>query len=386
MRTTHVVLRIPGFYANLEKELNPALDGRPVVVCAGSGLRAVVLSACPLAARGGAHPGARLGDIAIPGLVVVPASAEKYADGTHRVIRALAEELPEVRPLRPGVFAARWEGGIRYLARAVDASRLRVAAAGFNGSWGIASQLACAEIAAARARSGETVNVPAGGERAFLELLPLSLLPDLGARQLDALKEMGVRTFGDLAELPNAALRRLFGPEGPLVREIALSGRRPALRRQWRGLRRLGEDAENPAILHAAIADLVADGVGEIYASGHRPGTFLLTLMYADRRRTTGSIHPDGLQHEGHWQAAAHRLASELWKRRVRIGEVRVAIVYGKPAARQLTLFVPEQRQERDYRLTAAIQRIRQRLGGMAVCFASAAQPQQRAVLQGRKT
>ncbi|MFH0883882.1 MAG: hypothetical protein V2A56_12915 [bacterium] len=377
MKSTHVVLRIPGFYASLEKEFHPAIATRPVVVCAGIGLRAVVLSGCPLALRAGVRPGMRLADIQIPDLEIIPASAGKYTDGTNRVLRALSEELPEVRVLRPGIFAALWEGGVHYLPHALKAARLRVATSGFTGSWGVASELACAEIAALYAREGETRTVPPGEEREFLDPLPLTLLPDLGPRHRSTLQEMGVHTFGDLARLPKTALHRLFGPEGPLVREIALSGHRPSLRRQWRGLRRLGEDAEDPAVLHAAVADLTADGVGEIYASGHRPGTLLLTLIYADRRRTTGSIRPEGLQHEGHWQAVAHRLASELWKRRVRIGEVRMTILYGRPETHQLALFVPEYQQERDHLLTVAVRRIRQRLGGMAVRFASSMQPRE---------
>ena len=376
MKSTHIVLRVPGFYANLEKELQPDLAGRPVAVCTGTGLRAVVLSSCPIALRSGVRPGMRIADLTVSDIVLIPASADKYEDGTRRVLRALSEELPDVRPLRPGIFTALWEGGIQYLQNALNAARLRIAATGVTGSWGIASELACAEIAALTAREGKTVTVPPGAERAFLDPLPLTLLPDLGPRHREILQEMGVRTFGDLAGLPKTALIRLFGPEGPLVREIALRGRRPALRHQWRGLRRLGEDAEDPTILHAAIAELTSNGIGEIFASGHQPGTLLLTLVYADRRRTTGSIRPAGLTHEGHWQAETRRLTVELWKRRVRIGEVRMTILYGHPESHQLTLFMPEHRQGRDHLLTAAVRSIRQRLGGAAVRFASSIPPQ----------
>jgi protein ImuB len=60
--------------------------------------------------------------------------------------------------------------------------------------------------------------VPAGGEAAALAPLPLALL-ELAAEQQELFARWGLRTIGDLARLPPAALAARLGPEGPrLVR------------------------------------------------------------------------------------------------------------------------------------------------------------------------
>jgi protein ImuB len=56
--------------------------------------------------------------------------------------------------------------------------------------------------------------VPMGGEAAALAPLPLALL-ELEAEQQELFARWGLRTIGDLARLPPAALAARLGPEGP---------------------------------------------------------------------------------------------------------------------------------------------------------------------------
>jgi len=70
-----------------------------------------------------------------------------------------------------------------------------------------------ATIAASRAKPGEPVLVPPGGEAAFLAPLPSALLtqdPDIRAR----LARFGLRKIGPVAELARSALIARFGEEG----------------------------------------------------------------------------------------------------------------------------------------------------------------------------
>jgi len=373
MRGTYIITRIPGFYAALEKELNPELWNRPLAVSIGSGFRAVVLSSCERAARRGILPGARLGNLNIEGVEIVPASAEKYADGNERMIKTLSLELPDVRLLRPGVFAAFWEGGSNYLKNALERAFANVENAGQCAAWGLSRELASAEIASLVAKLGALVRIPEGEERAFLQPLPVHLVPDLNPMQVALLKEMGVHTIGELSAIPGSALRRMFGPEGPLLLEIARTGKRPLLKPQWRVIRKLGEDAEDPAILYGELSHLLAEGIGNVHALGQTPERLILTLIYADRKRTTGQIKPGKNQHEGNWQKAAHQLAQELWKRRVRIGEIRISLTYKQASAdHQLRLFEPPGSEADNGRLSDAVLSIRKRWGTSTIRFASA--------------
>ena len=76
-----------------------------------------------------------------------------------------------------------------------------------------------AALVVARGCPGLTV-VPAGGEAKALAPLPLALL-ELPEEQQLLLVRWGLRTIGDLARLPPAALAARLGPAGPRLVELA---------------------------------------------------------------------------------------------------------------------------------------------------------------------
>ena len=81
---------------------------------------------------------------------------------------------------------------------------------------GIAGTRFAATVAAGRARPGQPVIVPFGGEASFLGPLPAGLLspdPDVRAR----LGRFGLKEIGAVAALPRSALVARFGPEGERI-------------------------------------------------------------------------------------------------------------------------------------------------------------------------
>ena len=76
-----------------------------------------------------------------------------------------------------------------------------------------------AALVVARGCPGLTV-VPAGGEAKALAPLPIALL-ELPEEQQQLLSRWGLRTIGDLARLPPAALAARLGPAGPRLVELA---------------------------------------------------------------------------------------------------------------------------------------------------------------------
>jgi protein ImuB len=71
----------------------------------------------------------------------------------------------------------------------------------------------------ARARAGVTI-VPPGGEPAALAPLPLAAL-ELPPEREEILRRWGLRTIGELAELPAKGLSERFGPDGPRLVRLA---------------------------------------------------------------------------------------------------------------------------------------------------------------------
>src|SRR5512139_2501479 len=88
---------------------------------------------------------------------------------------------------------------------------------------GLASNKFTARQAAQRAgaQSGRSLIVPAGGERRFLEPLPLKVLPDPPAELLRRLHLFGITTLGGFAQLPHAAVVLQFGSDLAFYHDLA---------------------------------------------------------------------------------------------------------------------------------------------------------------------
>jgi protein ImuB len=200
----------------------------------------------PAAEAFGIHPGMRMGEslARCPQLTLVPPDPAGVADSWERLLVRLESIGAAVEPERPGLvcFDARGllklHGGIEgVLASARRALR-------FPARLGVAPSRFAAVAAATRARvrRPEIVGPEPGGllggragwddgagrarARAYLAPLPVTLLrarPAL-ADLPEALERLGVKTLGELAAVPAAALADRFGSAGLLAHELANGG------------------------------------------------------------------------------------------------------------------------------------------------------------------
>ena len=100
--------------------------------------------------------------------------------------------------------------------RLVDAAQER----GLTVRAGIAGSRISARCACRLGRDGGVTVVEPGGEAAYLASAPLSLLalsPEMDAR----FARWGIRTLGELAALPSAALFERLGSDGPRLQQLA---------------------------------------------------------------------------------------------------------------------------------------------------------------------
>ena len=106
--------------------------------------------------------------------------------------------------------------------RAAEDIRTRVRAeTGLAVSIGVAGGKTTAKVASDRAKPDGLLDVPTGGDAAFLAPLPIRELPMVGPTLEEALRAAGVRTIGQAAGLDPAYLRRRFGSSGELLAERA---------------------------------------------------------------------------------------------------------------------------------------------------------------------
>ena len=92
---------------------------------------------------------------------------------------------------------------------------------GLTASVGVATTKLVAKVASDLRKPDGLVVVPPGEEAAFLAPLPIRRLWGVGEQTRAVLAEHGVRTIGDLAELPVDVLVRRLGAHGAILHERA---------------------------------------------------------------------------------------------------------------------------------------------------------------------
>ncbi len=220
------------FFVSVELLDQPELRGRPVVV-GGAGARGVVAAASYEARAYGVHsamPSVQARRLC-PEAVVLAGRYERYAEVSRRVMDIFGEFTPHVEPLSLDE-AFLDVGGVRRLHgdAATIGRRIRVRVReqeGLTCSVGAAPVKFVAKLAseAAKPTASPTGPVPGRGVVVidevlpFLHPLPVGALWGVGPATLAKLERLGVRTVGDLAALPPAALDAI--PNGAHLHALA---------------------------------------------------------------------------------------------------------------------------------------------------------------------
>jgi protein ImuB len=186
----------------------------------------------------GIHPGMRMGEALArcPRLTLLPPDPAGVADLWERLLVRLESIGAAVEPERPGLVCFDARGLLRLHGARVGGDRDRIEgviaaarrAVGVPARFGVAPSRFAAVAAATRARVRRPVIV-AGDRaqaRAFLASMPVALLrarPAL-AELPEGLERLGIKTLGELAGVPPAALADRFGRAGLLAYELAHGG------------------------------------------------------------------------------------------------------------------------------------------------------------------
>src|SRR5260370_22807507 len=204
------------FYASVEIRDRPELQSKPVIVGGLSG-RSVVLSATYEARAYGvrsAMPMARARGLC-PQAVVVPPRHRLYGAVSKEVMSIFQAVTPLVQPLSLDEAFLDVSGAIRLLGPPVGIGQLirrQVAEQQqITCSVGVAANKFLAKLASVHCKPDGLLVIPADGAIAFLHPLPIAALWGVGEKTGQTLARLGLRTVGDIASTPMAALERDIG-------------------------------------------------------------------------------------------------------------------------------------------------------------------------------
>jgi DNA polymerase-4 len=287
---------LDAFYASVEQRDNPRLRGRPVIVGAG-----VVLAASYEAKAWGvatAMGGAQARRLC-PQAVVVPPRMSAYAEASRAVFEVFEQTAPLVEGLSidEAFLDVRGLGHISGAPLEI-ATRLRRRVrteVGLPITVGIARTKFLAKVASAVAKPDGLLLVEPARELTFLHQLPVGRLWGVGRVTSRKLRERGITTVSQVAELEEGALVSLLGRASGRHLHALAHNRDPRpvqTRRRRRSIgaqRALGRRRRTREELTTALIALVDRVARRLRTAKRMCRTVVLRIRFIDYSRATRS-------------------------------------------------------------------------------------------------
>jgi len=374
---------LDSFYASVEQRDDRRLRGRPVIVGGG-----VVLAASYEAKAYGvrtAMGGAQARRLC-PHAVVVPPRMSAYSEASKAAFEVFRETAPRVEGLSIDEAFLDVHGMRRIAGAPRDiAARLRREVrehVGLPITVGVARTKFLAKVASAVAKPDGLLVVPTEGELAFLHPLPVERLWGVGPVTAANLRDVGLTTVGEVAQLAEATLVAMLGrASGRHLHALAHNrdprpvhvGRR---RRSMGSQRALGRRPRSAEDLDAILVGLV-DRLGRRLRAARRVcRTVVLRLRFGDFSRATRShTLPEATSHTTPILATARGLLAAAMPAIEHQGITLVGVSLGSLENDEYVQLALPFESERASALDATLDVVRDRFGSDAIT---------RAVLLGR--
>ena len=397
MNIIHV--RIPHLPVQVEQRKHgPEASPRGLIIGGRPWDPSVVLDCCATAEASGVTPGIPLARAALrcPDADFVTADHVAYREAQEEMMAALHQFTDLVETYGLGLFFIEVAPlARRYPEDAALADAMITAireVTGFDLQLGLAEARFTAEQAALAARRNHAMVVPAGRGRYFLSSLALTALP-AEAEILRRLDLLGIRTLGELAALPRAAVMRQFGTQAGFLHDLAAGvDARPVLPDapplELRHQRTFEPPVADQPTLVAATHRMVSALAETLHRQGYQAQGLRIELTDTVERRhtTTTSVEPptsDPARLDLRSQSLLERIGLEH-----PVETLEIVIYPLRPTylgATQLALF-PASRDQRRRSLHEALRRLRARFGEAIVRIASLVHPPEPCPIDVRTT
>jgi len=374
------------FYASVEQRDDPALRGRPVIV-GGTGGRGVVAAASYEVRRFGVHSAMPVREALrrCPDAICVPPRIAHYAAESERIFAVFHEFTPLVQGLSLDEAFLDVTASIELLGPpeqiAAEIKRRIRERTGLTASVGVAPNKLVAKIASDLRKPDGLVIVRPGEVRELLDPLPIRKLFGLGAKTAPKVEALGIRTLGELSRANPAALRPVFGRYTERVQQRSAGiDDRPVVpdrdEKQISAEETFDTDIADHAKLRAEVVRLADKTCARLRSRELAASCVTLKIRRKDFTTYTRQRHIEPATQETRVVTAVALELLEQWlaaQPRAALRLLGVGVSELAPAA-QLDLFtVPQTARNRE--LDAAVDRIREKFGKVALKPASSLAP-----------
>ncbi|GAP55356.1 DNA polymerase IV [Arthrobacter sp. Hiyo6] len=298
-RSSIMHVDMDAFFVSVELRSRPGLKGKPVIVGYPAD-RSVVLSASYEARAFGVKSAMPMAVATrmCPSAVIIEPRHKLYYEVSAQLMAIFGSITDLVEPLSVDEAFLDVGGAIRRLGTPREIGgiiRQRVLAElGITASVGIAASKFVAKIASTRCKPDGLLLIEPAQTVPYLHTLPVSALWGVGAKTVEVLARMGIRTVADVAATPLPSLKRALGAAGEHVHRLSWGiDPRPVtpvrLEKSIGAEETFAVDTADDSLLHRELLRLSHRTAERVRGSGMMARTIALKIRYADFSTVTRS-------------------------------------------------------------------------------------------------
>ncbi|MDP2644914.1 MAG: hypothetical protein Q8P24_08235 [Desulfobacterales bacterium] len=379
---TIIHLNVADFAVAVERAMDRRLRQRPLIIAAEGAARATVYDMSEEAYQNGVRKKMALRRALrhCPDAAVLPLHPDRYE-------RAMAKFLEYALAYSPRIEMTDYQGHLFIDATGTQklfgpppdiARRIRKAVRrhmDLDPIWSVAPNKLVAKVATRLVKPAGEYIVETGSEAAFLQPLPVGLIPGIELSDLKCLQQLNLTHIHQMTGLSLEQLDILFDQRSQTlynaVRGIDLSPVLPVgqKRPSISAGHLFGDDTNDILLAESALYRLVEQTGADLRGKGLVTGRIKITLDYSDGRRAIRQafVHPASAN-DFYLFSRAKSTLEQACKRRVRIRHLHLMCDRLTYAPAQQALLAPfEAEKKRTDRLMAAMDDIRSRFGSDAL-------------------
>lgn len=364
------------FYASVEERDRPELVGKPVIVGGSPERRGVVAAANYVAREFGVHsamPSVTARRLCPHG-IFLPSRIDYYAEVSQQIRGIFERFSPLVEPLALDEAFLDVTGSEPLFGPVVEIGReikkvirqeVRLVA-----SVGVAPNKFLAKIASDLEKPDGFVVVEPGRVSEFLDPLPVERIWGVGRQGSQVFHRLGIRTIGQLRQLPQEVLTQHFGASGGHFWQLArgIDDRRVVPDRDAKSISHettFERDIDDQEVLRAWLLDLTEQVGWRLRRHGLRGRTVQIKIRFADFSTITRSHTLPEVTNltEELWQAVGELIRKGLPARHAPVRLVGVGVTGLDDSGLAQGLLFDQEERQRQGRLDSVKDQLKHRFG-----------------------